>query len=338
MPTSKKTTKETTAKTAKRSSRSKSNAATEAKPKQLETATSKRRFFRKREKQVYPRPTYRLPSAWHLSVTTAKLLWRHKKLFLGIVIVYGVLNLILVQGLASSSEVDSLKTELSNAAHGHLSAVGTSLGGFVLLVGSAGNNSSSTAGAYQVFLILLVSLAVIWALRQTLAGALGLRIRDAYYKGIYPLVPFILVLLVIGLQLIPMLIGSGLYSLVIGNGIAIDLVEKTIWTLICLALVVVSLYFVTSSIFALYIVTLPDMTPVKALRSARQLVRYRRFIVLRKVLFLPVILLIAMAIIMVPIIILITPLAEWVFFILTMFALAAVHGYMYELYRELLNE
>ena len=56
--------------------------------------------------------------------------------------------------------------------------------------------------------------------------------------------------------------------------------------------------------FALYIVTLPDMTPMKALRSARELVRYRRWTVLRKVLFLPLMLLVVAAIIMVPIIIL----------------------------------
>jgi hypothetical protein len=41
---------------------------------------------------------------------------------------------------------------------------------------------------------------------------------------------------------------------------------------------------------------------------------------------------------MVPIIIWLTPLAQWIFFLLTMFALVAAHTYMYTLYRELLNE
>lgn len=77
---------------------------------------------------------------------------------------------------------------------------------------------------------------------------------------------------------------------------------------------------------------------MKALRSARELVRYRRWTVLRKILFLPVVLLVAAAVVMVPIIIWLTPLAQWIFFLLTMFALVAVHAYMYNLYRELLNE
>ena len=51
-----------------------------------------------------------------------------------------------------------------------------------------------------------------------------------------------------------------------------------------------------------------------------------------------VLLLIAAAVIMVPIIILFTPFAQYVFFAMTMFSLTAVHAYMYVLYRELLNE
>jgi hypothetical protein len=44
------------------------------------------------------------------------------------------------------------------------------------------------------------------------------------------------------------------------------------------------------------------------------------------------------AIIMLPVIIWLTPLARWTFFLLTLAALAAVHAYMYTLYRELLND
>ncbi|HVI60648.1 MAG TPA: hypothetical protein VM535_00655, partial [Candidatus Saccharimonadales bacterium] len=110
------------------------------------------------------------------------------------------------------------------------------------------------------------------------------------------------------------------------------------WGLLFGLLTLFSLYMISSSLFALYIVTLPDMTPRKALRSARELVRDRRWTVLRKILCLPVILFLGAALVMVPIIIWLTPLAQWVFFLLTMFALVAVNTYMYSLYRELLND
>lgn len=289
---------------------------------------------RNRHRVEHPR---RLAAVWKLSQTAALTLWEHRVLFIGITLVYGLLNLILVRGFANGTDVGSLKTQLGQIFNGNFGPLASSLTIFVVLVGSAGNGSSSTAGAYQALLVIVASLAIIWALRQVLSGARP-RIRDAYYKGMYPLIPFILVLLLIGLQLLPLLIGSTLFSLVISNGIAVYLVEKLVWALLFAALALLSLYMISSSIFALYIVTLPDMTPLKALRSARQLVRYRRWTILRKILFLPILLVVVAAVVMLPIIVWLTPLAQWVFFVLTLFAIAAVHSYVYSLYRELLND
>jgi hypothetical protein len=278
-----------------------------------------------------------LPSAWHITILAARIIWNYRNLLIGIVLFYGLANLLLVQGLASNTDVATLKSELSKTLHGNFSDVSSSLTIFIVLIGSSGSGSSATAGAYQVILILIVSLALIWSLRQVLSGTV-VSIRDAYYKGVTPLVPVVLVLLVMGLQLIPLAIGASLYSTVIRNGIAVATGEKLILAGIFAVLSVISLYWVTSSVFALYIVTLPGMTPMKALRSARELVRYRRLLVVRKILFLPLILLVMAACIMVPIIGLLTPLSQWVFFVVTMLALAAIHTYMYSLYRELLHE
>lgn len=279
----------------------------------------------------------RLPGTWFITKTAALLLWNHKKLFIGVGLIYGLLNVILAQGLASGNDTASLKQALDEIVTGNFGFLVSGLTIFVSMVGTAGNTSSQTAGAYQVFLALIGSLAVIWALRQASAGIVP-RVKDAYYRGMYPLVPFVLVLIVIGLQFIPLLIGGMLYSLVTSQGIAVLFVEKLAWVLVYVLSALLTFYMLSSSLFALYIVTLPDMTPMKALRSARELVRFRRWTVLRKVLALPLILLVTAAIIMLPIIIVLTPLAQYVFFLLTMFALVAVHAYLYVLYRELLNE
>lgn len=290
-----------------------------------------------RSKGERPVRVYRLPSVWSLIKACAGLLWQHKKLFIGIAAIYGVLTLILVQGLARGTDIGQLKDQFQQLLGGSWSTLGSSLAIFAVLVGSAGNGSSETAGAYQLILSVLVSLAVIWALRQVLAGS-NIRIRDAYYKGMYPFVPFILVLTVIGLQLIPLGIGLTFYNLVTLNGIAVTVLEQVLWLLQLIVLGGVSFYLLSSSLFALYIVTLPDMTPFRALRSARELVRYRRLTVLRKLAALPVALLLLAVLIMLPIIIWLTPLAQWMFFLLTTFSVVAIHTYMYLLYRELLNE
>jgi hypothetical protein len=279
----------------------------------------------------------KLPNVFKLSKVAAATVLSRKKLFGGIILVYGLLNLILVQGIAGHTDLTSLKDSFDQIFTGDLGSLASGVGVFASLLGSAGNASSDTAGAYQIFLGIVGSLAVIWALRQVLAGT-KLRIRDPYYRGMYPLIPFMLVILVVGLQLVPMLIGAGLYSIATNTGIASPGAQQLLWVVLCGALILLSLYLLASSLFALYIVTLPDMTPLKALRSARRLVRYRRWTVMRKIVALPIILLAIAAIIMVPIIIWLTALAQWVFFILTMFALLAAHSYMYTLYRELLNE
>jgi hypothetical protein len=302
-------------------------------PKPRRFKTPKYKTFRLSKQIKHPQA---LPSAWKLSKQAAKLLWQHRKLIIGITLIYGLLNIILVRGFSGSTDVSELKNVLNQIFDGNWGHFASSLTIFALLVTSAGNTTSSTGGTYQLLLVLIISLALIWTFRQVLAGHTKVRVRDGFYRGMYPFIPFVLVLLVIGVQLIPLLVGSTLYSTVINNGIAVYAVEKFFWGLLFFLLALLSLYMICSSIFALYIVTLPDMTPMKALRSARELVRFRRWTVLRKVLFLPVALLIIAAIIMVPIITFATPAAQWLFFILTMLAVAAVHAYMYTLYRELL--
>jgi len=188
---------------------------------------------------------------------------------------------------------------------------------------------------YQSILLLVCSLAFIWALRQTLAKQ-KVRVKDSFYRGMYPLVPFVLVCMLISLQIVPLVVGGSLYSLVITNGIAVQVWEKVLWLTLFVVLAWWSLRMVTASIFALYIVTLPDMTPLRAYRSARQLVHRRRLLIWRKLTFLVVALLLLAIVIELPLILFLTPLATWVFFVLSMAALPIVHGYLYNLYREML--
>lgn len=97
-----------------------------------------------------------------------------------------------------------------------------------------------------------------------------------------------------------------------------------------------SLYMISSSIFALFIASLPNMTPVRALRSARQLVLHRRWEVLRKLIALPIVLLIILGLVVIPIIAVVPILAEAVFFVASVIILPFALAYIYELYRSML--
>lgn len=283
-------------------------------------------------------PKAPIMGAFRLFRASVALLIKNWRLFGGIVLVYLILTIVLVKGFGVTSNIGELKTTLQEVFQGNAGQVMTSFALLGVLLGNASSAASDVAGAYQSMVLVVISLVLIWALRHAQAGKkVTISVRDAFYKSLYPLVPFLLVLLVVGLQFIPLLTATFFYTLIFSGGVAVTAIEQGLWIVFLFALVILSLYMVTSSVFALYIVSLPEMRPMQALRSARDLVRYRRWVIMRKVLFLPVALLVITAVIMVPLIIIAPLLAEWLFFVLSMVALAVVHSYMYGLYRELLK-
>ncbi len=283
-----------------------------------------------------PVPDYKpLPKARIIFWRVLQQFWQNRELFGGVILVYGILNLVLVRGLSGSANLAAFKAQTEALAHGVTGGLLTSFGGFAYLLSTSGSGNAATSGVYQSLLLLICSLAFIWVLRQTIAHH-RVRIRDSFYHGMYPLIPFLLTFLLLAIQLLPLVIGGSLYSLVTLSGIEVYIWGRLFWLALFILLALWSLRMVTATIFALYIVTLPDMTPMKAYKSARQLVYGRRLLLWRKIIFLPVALLAVAAAIEIPLIFFATPLAQWVLFALSMAALPVVHGYLYNLYREML--
>jgi hypothetical protein len=279
----------------------------------------------------------KLPSGYRILKHSLRTLLNSKRLFIGLTLVYVVLSLLFVRGFGQGVNIPQIKESLNSLQAGDLGVPKTTALLFGVLVTSGNANANTDGGVYQSILLIVMSLATIWALRQVLGGK-KITVKDAFYKGLYPLVPFVLVMLVVGVQLIPFALGGWLYTTVISGGIAATALEVIMWGTLVLLLVLLSLYMVASSLFALDIVTLPNMTPMRSLRSARQLVQHRRWVVIRKILFLPFALLVLAAIVMLPFIILLPLIAEWVFFGLSLLGWIITISYMYSLYRELLNE
>lgn len=311
-----------------------SKMAKSSRPNRAKTKSTSKKAVVKNSSPKKPelRPRATLASSFSITKNSVAVLWHNKSLFGGIMLVYGIAYIVLVQGLSGTANASTIKGDFSGFFHGNVGGLFSGL----LVIGSTNTNGNPSASTYQAFLILIISLVVIWTLRQVYSGAI-VRVRDGYYKGLYPLIPFVLIALVIGVELIPAAVGATAYSVFVTQGIAITVAEKAIGVILLAGLVLFSMYFISSSIFGLYIVTLPDMTPIKALRSAKALVKGRRLIVMRKVIYLPVMLIIAISIIMLPFIVLVPVLAVWIFFILSLVAITVVHGYLYNLYRELIK-
>jgi hypothetical protein len=275
-----------------------------------------------------------LPGSFKLTWQVVQTLKQHWKPLGGIVLVYLVLNIIFASGISNvSSAFDSIKTNL-NASNS--SGLWHAAGGFASLVGSSGASGSSAGSALQSALFVLESLVIIWALRHLTSGQ-AVSVKLAYYRAMTPLIPFLLVIAVIIIQLLPVTIGATVLAAIVTSVFAGSSAATVFSAIAFIALAIWSLYMISASIFALYIVTLPDMQPRQALRSARDLVQFRRLLVIRKVLFLPLLILVAMGIVIVPLILYASAVVPAIFFVLSMLAILFVHTYLYSLYRGMLE-
>ena len=274
----------------------------------------------------------RLPGIVKLVKLSLAPIGKNRKLFLGFIFLQFILSIVFVIGVDSVYNFLAVK---ENAQYAAAEADGKyaqsfALLGYVIELGTKG------AGAnFQFFITLVFSLAIIWSIRQVLAGEY-IRLKQAFYEGIYPLIPFLLVLIVIGLQLVPLTIGNFLITTVMSGGLAVSPAEQFIWWVMFGLLALLSLYMIISSIFALYIVTLPGMTPIKALRSARGLVLHRRIGIGLRLLGLPVLGILLYIAVLLPLIIILPILVVPIFALLGSFGLFFVPSYIYNLYRELL--
>lgn len=271
-------------------------------------------------------------NTWQLFGKAFRLIGAYPGYFVRFGLVCVGLNLLLVHNF--SLDVATLKGQIETLLGTNALATGA---GTFLAVLSAGSSATGAAGVYQYVLLIVISLALIWGLRQLTAATVRLpRVKDSFYRGMEPLVPFVLVLTVLGLCTLPFVIGASVYSLVSVNGIAVGVAEQLLWLMLSLGLAAISVWLLTRFATAAYIVTLPEVTPLQALRSSAKLTKGFRLHIFRKVVMLAIFLLLVTAILTIPAILVWTPLVQWVVFLCGVAALLFAHVYLYSLYRELL--
>ncbi|HCM51964.1 TPA: hypothetical protein DIS56_02415 [Candidatus Saccharibacteria bacterium] len=299
----------------------------------------RRRKATRLQKRKYDKQTTRAytpaPNSFQLIGQVFSIFKKYWRPLGGIVLVYLILNIIFASGFSNISNVFAeIKLNFQQDGKWHLSEA---FDGFGSLVSNVSIGSvSEAASVFQGALFIVISLVIIWALRHLLANQ-TIKIKQAFYQSMTPLVPFLLIMFVIILQLLPITLGSLIVATIV---LAIFTTSTTAMAIIVISifgLAIWSIYMLSSSVFALYIVTLPEMEPRKALRSAKNLVKFRRWAVIRRVVFLPLFTLLAMAIIVIPLMLYADVLVVPVFFVLSMLTILFIHTYLYSLYRGLLE-
>ncbi len=279
-----------------------------------------------------------LPSVFKIINSTIKQIKTNKKLFAKVTLIYAVLLLIFVWSGGGLINANQTKQTVNQALGTNGNNIMANLTVFSMLVGSSSSSSNNELKSlYQTIIVILLGLVFIWVFRHTKIDKVQqIKARDPFYKGMTPLVPFLLVLLVVGIQLLPLLFGSALLGIVFGNGLAVNPLEQTLWITLFILTFSLSAYWLASSLFALIIVTLPEMTPLKALRTAKKMVKGRRFAIIKKLLGATFLALVLVGSVVLATIYVAPVIAQTLLIVFGIMLLPVATGYIYVLYQEML--
>lgn len=311
------------------------------------------RSFRKTLRRDYVR-SLKLPGYWAFTSYVRETLWKNKRLFSSVVLLFGVLSALFV-GFASQETYTTLSTTLRDTGtsffeEGNSGEIGQAA--LLLLTGATGNFTANPTEPQQIYGAIcgiMAWLVTVWLLRGLLAGKKP-RLRDGLYSAGAPIVPTFLVMLAAVVQLLPLAVAVIVLSAAVSTGFITGGVEAMALSIGGLLLVTLSLYWITSTFIALVVVTLPGMYPTQAIRVAGDLVVGRRLRILFRLLWMVFITAIVWLVIMVPVILFDTwikgvwqaiewiPLVPVTLLVVSSFTVVWVASYVYLLYRRVVDD
>lgn len=146
-------------------------------------------------------------------------------------------------------------------------------------------NSEQAVSSYGSFATLVMNIAVVSTIIKLKTGSSKVSLNQAYYAGTAQFVAFVCVVGLLGLQLIPALIGGLVYvSGSTGATVGLSTPEKFLLGGVWLLFAIPTLRWLTRSVFALYLVQDPKTTPVAAVKASSALVRGKSWLVFGRLL------------------------------------------------------
>lgn len=310
------------------------------------------RSFRLTRRRDYRR-SLKLPGYIAFTFEVNRTLKKYRKPFIRLAVTFALATALLA-GIASQETytelTDTLReagTEVFQGNFGEMQQAGI----LVFAIATTGLNATPGEGQQitAVILTLMVWLSTVWLLRNLLAGH-SVRMRDAIYSAGAPIVQTALLALVALIQIIPVGIAIVAYSAASATGLLAGGVETMLFWVVALLLGGLSLYWITSTFFAMIIATLPGMYPMQALRTAGDMVVGRRVRVLARLLWMGLCVAIGWVLILLPIVLFDTwlkgviPQIQWLpivpvtLLIISTLSAIWISSYIYLLYRKVMDD
>lgn len=310
------------------------------------------RSFRLTYRRDYKR-SLDLPGYFVFTSYVAKILRKNRKLFISLALFFALLNMLMV-GISSQDIYQNISETLDSTSNNAFDSIWGKFtkSGILLASVATGIYSEGISESQQIYgslIFLLIWLTTIWLLRNILAGR-KVKLRDGLYSSGSPIVSTFLIFLLIIVQLLPFALAMIGYGAANTSGLLSGGVEAMLFWIVALLLTTLSLYWLTSSLFALVIVTLPGMYPYQAIKTAGDLVIGRRMRIFFRLIWMLLVVIISWIIVAIPIIMLDSwlkttwsglgwmPIVPIMILIMTSFTTVWVSSYIYLLYRKVVDD
>lgn len=310
------------------------------------------RSFHRTRRRDYAR-TMKMPGYVAFTKSVTKIIWKNKKIFLRFALVYIILSALMV-GLSSQETYSTLQTTIKSTGGDIVkgSFGGLAQAGLLFISSMSGGLSSELTGSQQIFAVIIFLMAwltCVWLLRNIMANR-KVKLRDGIYNAGSPIISTFLVALLLLVQLLPLAIAIVGYGAAATTGLLDNGVEAMLFWAAAGLMAVLSIYLMTSSVFALIIITLPGMYPMAAIKAAGDLVIGRRVRIIARFLWMLLCVLFGWALIMIPMILFDSWIKEvwssikWLpivpisILVMTSVTVIWVSTYIYLLYRKVVDD
>ncbi|MBR2753787.1 hypothetical protein IKD82_01340 [Candidatus Saccharibacteria bacterium] len=246
------------------------------------------------------------PGMMHHIIMSFQLILKNWKLFLPFLIIVVVLNIVLIGLMSESTYVqmqDTLDRNSQEATGEEMS--GMTKAGIMLIstitTGGLAGESKEVTMAFSALIFLMIWLVTIFILRHRLAKN-NIKLRDALYNAMTPLISTLVLFLIALIQCIPIFLLIIAYSAAVQT----DFLSTPFYALMFVAfaalMILLSGYLLSSSIIALVAVTAPGLYPVVALSTASELMMGKRIKFIMRLIALILVIGLMWAVIMIPLI------------------------------------
>ena len=265
------------------------------------------RSFKRSYYEDYQRKT-ELPSLTSQASAAFKMFFKFWKIFLPLLLIFVGLYIFLIGAMSENTladikaNVEQTNKDVADGKIGTVGKAGLTLLGIISTGGLTTMNDAQIVIAVLLFAI--IWLVTIYLARHLLAGHQEIIMRDGFYSALSPLVSTLVVGLIIFLEAVPIMLTIIVFQVALTTEFLSTPFYALLFFMFAALMITLSLYLLSSSFFAIIVVSAPGLYPLTAVRMAKNLIMGRRLRFLIRVFYLVIIVALLYLLLLMPAIIL----------------------------------